>query len=177
MSGHEPGRSDRDGEPVRIRLLDPDEWRVARDTRLAALDDAPGTLLARHPPESSWTEEQWRRSWRSGSWAVAEAGGSTVGLARLSRVGTDAYVESVWTDPRYRNRGVASGLVGHLLQVARPAGAREIFVWVIRPNPPAFRLYKSLGFESTGVSQVLEGTERVEVRLRLGEPDGGASWV
>jgi ribosomal protein S18 acetylase RimI-like enzyme len=156
-----------DPESIRDRLLTPDEWRVAREARLAALRDSPTLLLARQPPETVWTEDYWRRSCASGQWAVAQVRRRTVGLARLSPEGTDAYVESVWTDPRYRRCGVASALVKRLVSTSRGNGSGDIFVWVVHPNPAALRLYVSLGFEPTGDEQVLAELGRIEQRLRF----------
>jgi ribosomal protein S18 acetylase RimI-like enzyme len=154
---------------VRDRLLSPDEWCLARDARLAALRDSPEAFLPQQPPESSWSEEHWRRSWQSGLWAVAQADGGIVGLARLSREWADVYVESVWTHPRYRRRGVASALVRRLIANAPPARRGGIFVWVIHPNDAAFSLYESLGFQPTDDKQLLSGLDRIEERLRLGD--------
>jgi ribosomal protein S18 acetylase RimI-like enzyme len=158
---------------VDVRLLSPEEWHLARDARLAALRDAPESLLPTQPHESSWTEERWRRSCITGLWAVAQAGSSIVGLARLTDEEIGPHVESVWTHPRHRRRGIASALVRLLVNEERAEGPVDVFVWVIHPNPAAFRLYASLGFEPTYERQPLDGLGRVEERLRLsGAPRG-----
>ena len=167
MGGREPDPRRAEHGAVRYRLLDSDEWQLAREARLAALDDAPDSFLPRQPPESLWTEQQWRRSWQSGLWTVAQANDLAVGLARLSQEGADAYVESVWTHPQYRRRGVASALVRQLVRTRSPSRSGEIFVWVIHPNPAALRLYQKLGFEQTDQRQFLESLDRVEERLRF----------
>jgi ribosomal protein S18 acetylase RimI-like enzyme len=165
MAEQDPGG---DGTaPVDVRLLSPDEWQVAREARLAALRNAPESLLPRQPHESSWTEESWRRSCETGLWAVAEDADLIIGLARLAREYPAAHVESVWTHPGHRRRGVASALVRELVAVERKRGPGDVFVWVIQPNPAALRLYMSLGFEPTGELQPLDGLGRVEERLRL----------
>jgi ribosomal protein S18 acetylase RimI-like enzyme len=174
MGGREPGPGPADREVPHDRLLkSPDEWQLARDARLAALRDAPDFLLPRQPPESSWSEEDWRLSWKSGLWAVAQAGGRTAGLARLSQGEGEAYIESVWTHPRYRRRGVASLLVRRLI-IESPPVRGDIFVWVVHPNDPAFKLYESLGFRPTKITQRLAALNRVEELLRLsnGHPRG-----
>jgi ribosomal protein S18 acetylase RimI-like enzyme len=171
MAERDPAGDDR--APVDVRLLSPDEWHLARETRLAALREAPESLLPRRPHESLWTEERWRRSWETGLWAVAQAGATIIGLARLTREHAAPHVESVWTHPQHRRRGVASALVRELVAVERAArGAVEVFVWVIHPNPAAFQLYTTLGFEPTDERQTLDGLGRIEERLRLsGAPD------
>ncbi|MEU4561816.1 GNAT family N-acetyltransferase [Actinoplanes sp. NPDC023936] len=164
---------DREHRAPRDRLLAPDEWRRLRAARLAALADAPDALLPAQPPESTWSEQRWRSSWRDALWVVAESGTETVGLARLSWTGTGAYVESVWTRRDHRQRGVASALVRRLI-AEHPADRGEIFVWVVQPNDAAMRLYASLGFETTKVTQWLSALNRVEEQLRLngGRPRG-----
>jgi ribosomal protein S18 acetylase RimI-like enzyme len=159
---------DGDGSaPSAVRLPSADEWHLVRDARLAALQDAPDTLLPTQPHESSWTEGHWRHTWDSGRWAVADAAGTIVGLARLTRGQMSAHVESVWTHAEYRRRRVASALVRRLVAEERKRGRGDVFVWVIHPNPAAFGLYESLGFERTNERQTLDGLGRVEERLRL----------
>jgi hypothetical protein len=74
MGGRDPGDAGRGTVRERL-LLSPEEWRLARDARLAALRDSPEAFLPKQPPESSWTEERWRGTWQSGLWAVAQADG------------------------------------------------------------------------------------------------------
>jgi ribosomal protein S18 acetylase RimI-like enzyme len=150
-----------------VRLITENEWHVARDARLAALRDSPEAFLLAQPPEHLWDEDRWRRSCRSGIWAVSQAGAHTVGLARLSYVSPDAYVESVWTHPQHRRRGVASRMVRELIAAQRPDGQGDIFVWVIQPNGPASSLYKKLGFEETFDEQLLVPVNRYERRMRF----------
>ena len=166
MAEQDPGGDDR--APMHVRLLhSPDEWRLAREARLAALRSEPDWLLPGRPHESSWTEERWRRSWDNGLWAVARAGGRTIGLARIARENETPHVESVWTHPEHRRRGVASALVRELITMERKRGAGDVFVWVILPNPAALRLYASLNFETTREQQSVDGLGRVEERWRL----------
>jgi len=153
--------------PPEVLLLQPDEWYLARDTRLAALRDAPDVLLPTQPHEADWTEEQWRESLTDNLWAVAQTGTSVVGLARLTPVDGVSYVESVWTRPGHRRRGIASKLVSRLVDVGLERWPGDVFVWVIHPNPAAVSLYERLGFESTGETQRLDSIGRDEERLRL----------
>jgi ribosomal protein S18 acetylase RimI-like enzyme len=153
--------------PADVRLPSVNEWRVVRDARLAALQDAPGLLLPTQPHESSWSEARWRLSWQNGAWAVAHDDGHVVGLARLTRGDIGVHVESVWTHPRHRRRGIASALVRELVAKEREGGPSEVFVWVVPPNPAAVGLYTKLGFVPTDDRQWLAGLGRMEERLRL----------
>jgi RimJ/RimL family protein N-acetyltransferase len=45
---------------ISIRMLKPDEWRLFRDFRLAALQSTPGVYGTRHDDAVTRAEEQWR---------------------------------------------------------------------------------------------------------------------
>jgi ribosomal protein S18 acetylase RimI-like enzyme len=165
MAEHEPGRDGR--AVVDVQLLSPKDWRVVRDTRLAALRDTPQAFLPKRPPEPTWTEDQWRHSCATSQWAVAQVDGSVVGLAQLTQGGIGPHLESVWTHPDYRRHGIASELVRRLVELERAQGSWTVFVWVIAPNPAAFKLYESLGFEPTHERHLLENLGIVEERLQF----------
>jgi GNAT superfamily N-acetyltransferase len=168
MAGHDadPG-GDSDGS-AEIRVLSQEEWRIARAARLAALRDSPGSFLPTEPHESSWSDAQWRRSCETGLWAVARSDRITVGLARLTHERDGPHVGSVWTHPRHRRAGIASRLVQMLVDAAE---GRDIFVWVIQPNPAAILLYESLGFKRMDETQEIDGVG-TEERLRLERRSG-----
>jgi predicted GNAT family acetyltransferase len=153
---------------LRISLLTPADWRVLAQVRLTALADSPEAFAA-NGDESDWRKADWRRTFQTGLWVMAHLETSPVGLAQMSRNGVEPpHIESVWTDRAHRRKGVARAMVQWLVDREQQAGADEILVWVIDPNPTALLLYASLGFESTGERQVLENSgERIEERLRL----------
>jgi GNAT superfamily N-acetyltransferase len=165
MSGHDEDPADSSNGSTEFLLLSPKDWRLARDARLAALRDSPESFLPTKPHESSWKSRRWRRSCRIGRWAVARAGGTTVGLARLTQEKDGPHLGSVWTHPRHRRKGIASGLVRLLLNQVKGG---DVFVWVIAPNKAAYQLYESLNFERTNEVQRLEEIGRKEERLRFG---------
>jgi ribosomal protein S18 acetylase RimI-like enzyme len=165
MAEHDPGRDGR--VLVDVRLLSPEDWRVVRDARLAALQDTPQSFLPKRPPETTWTEDLWRHSCATSQWAVAQVDENVVGLAQLTRGGLGPHLESVWTHPDYRRHGIASELVRRLVELERARGSWTVFVWVIVPNPAAFKLYESLGFEPTYERNLLEDFGYVEERLRF----------
>jgi ribosomal protein S18 acetylase RimI-like enzyme len=165
MAAENPDGDDR--RLVDIRLLGEDDWALARAARLAALRDAPQFFLPRQPAEESWTDGHWRRSCTTGMWAVARTGDTIVGLAQLTRGGIGPHLESVWTHPDHRRRGIASNLVRRLVERERDRGSGDVYVWVIVPNPAAVALYVALGFRPTGERQLLGGLGRYEERLRL----------
>jgi GNAT superfamily N-acetyltransferase len=157
---------------LEMRLLRPEEWSELRALRLRALADAPEAFIAVGSDVARWSEQRWRSTFDTGSWAVARRRGRAVGMARSSRehqTPTTRHVESVWVEPRYRRCGVGKSLIEWLIRQELRDGAKEILIWVIGPNHAARRLYEGIGFSSTGELQVLGDGDRVEERLRLTE--------
>jgi ribosomal protein S18 acetylase RimI-like enzyme len=164
MAGRDMQPGSENDEATEFRLLSRSDWRWARDARLAALSDSPDLLLPAEQHESSWSAEQWLRSCETGLWAIARSDHTTVGLARLTRDPDMPHIESVWTHPGRRRERIASRLISLLVG---EVPERDVFVWVIRPNPAAFELYESLGFKRTKEVQTLDRIGRIEERLRL----------
>ena len=48
-------------------------------------------------------------------------------------------------DENYRRRGIATGLINKLREIAREKGAWVIYVQADPPDEPAVKLYESLG--------------------------------
>jgi len=72
-----------------------------------------------------------------------------VGMALLSVRGDRGWISGVGVLPEQRRRGIASAMVGRLVEGARQASLREISLEVIAQNMPAWRLYAEAGFEVT----------------------------
>lgn len=103
-------------------------------------------------------------------WVVARNGDDVVGLARSVRVAdgptSERHDESVWVARRHRRSGITRALVQQLAELERRGGVTEFRVWVLEGNDSARRAYERLGFESTGEVKQLDGSGRVEERLR-----------
>jgi putative acetyltransferase len=76
-----------------------------------------------------------------------------LGCAALQELSpTQGELKSMRTPARLRRRGVGRALLGHVLQVARERGYRELFLETGR-HPgfaPAQTLYRSIGFRECG---------------------------
>lgn len=101
---------------------------------------------------------------------VAESEGVVVGTAS----GGDgdatgvAALTAMWVDPRFRRRGVGALLVQRVVDWAQEAGYSQIFLWVVRNNDEAQRLYERHGFRRTGAEQeVRPGELEYEMSKRL----------
>jgi ribosomal protein S18 acetylase RimI-like enzyme len=141
---------------VTIDVLGPDDWRVWREVRLAALAEAPhvfGSTLA------GWTgdgdrEDRWRGRLTSVPYnAVARevATGAAVGQigAVAAAADPDGRVEliSLWVAPAARGEGVGDALVAAVCAWAADAA---VVLRVYDDNAPAARLYARHGFVAIG---------------------------
>ncbi|WP_214411120.1 GNAT family N-acetyltransferase [Sphaerisporangium fuscum] len=143
---------------VEISRLEPDDWKLFRDVRLAALADAPGAFGATLEQELGYDEARWRERLRpeNGVRFAAVAAGRAVGLAGAWVTGDRSGVAelvSMWVDPAARGTGTAALLVERVVGWAAAQGHREIRLWVVDGNDRAAGLYRRLGFSATGETQ------------------------
>jgi ribosomal protein S18 acetylase RimI-like enzyme len=138
-----------------LRALGPEDWKLWRGLRLAALAEAPqafGSRLADWQGEGD-REERWReRLGIAGSHnVVAVLDGEPVGMAS-GVPADDESVEliSMWVAPSARGRGVGDALVREVEQWARESGARVLRLDVAEDNAAAQALYERRGFVLTG---------------------------
>ena len=88
---------------------------------------------------------------------VAEEDGSVVGFAtwtRPAQPGGTIELEDLFVDPDWRRRGIATALVGHIVDVLRARGVRRLEVTA---NPHADGFYSSAGFTDCGVAETAFG--------------------
>jgi len=82
---------------------------------------------------------------------VALDGATVVGglvayeLEKLERARSEMYIYDLAVAEAHRRRGVATGLIRALGKIAKQRGAWVMFVQADRTDPPAIRLYESLG--------------------------------
>ncbi len=76
---------------------------------------------------------------------VARIDGQIVGQATLVNLGDIGVIDNVQTLPDYSGRGVATALLGHVLDHATRAQVGSVILECL-PNTPASRLYEKLGF-------------------------------
>lgn len=62
-----------------------------------------------------------------------------------SRQDSEIYIYDLAVAEAYRRRGVATSLIRALGKIAKQRGAWVMFVQADRTDPPAIRLYESLG--------------------------------
>lgn len=138
---------------MEIRRLQPDDWALYRDVRLAALRDAPFAFGSTVEGESAYAEPVWRERLRSRALFVALDAGCAVGLAagvRDRERPDEALLISMWTAPAVRGQGIGETLVQSVLAWTAAEGISRISLEVTDGNDAAERLYRRCGFERTG---------------------------
>lgn len=138
---------------IAIRLLEPDDWALYRDVRLAALREAPFAFGSTFEGESAFAEAVWRERLQGRGLFVALADGRAAGLAagvrNRERPG-EAMLISMWTNPAFRGHGIGEKLVQAVLAWTAVEGIARITLEVTVGNDVAERLYRRCGFERTG---------------------------
>lgn len=82
---------------------------------------------------------------------VALDGASVVGglvayeLEKLEQARSEVYIYDLAVAETHRRQGIATALIGALGKIAKARGAWVMFVQADRTDPPAIRLYESLG--------------------------------
>src|SRR6266571_4224979 len=74
--------------------------------------------------------------------------GTFVGLARMGVRGQRGWCGGFGIVPQFRRTGASKLLAAQMIQVARDTGLTTLLLEVLTQNTPAFKLYKSVGFET-----------------------------
>lgn len=151
---------------VELKVLVPEDWRLWREVRLAALADAPAAFGA---TLESWsgagdTEDRWRQRLEDVPFnLVAMDGDLPVGQASGTAPDARGHVEliSMWVSPAVRGTGVVNALIDAVAVWARGAGASAVRLSVRRSNDQAIGSYLRNGFSLTDE----RGDEPAEVAM------------
>lgn len=150
---------------VRVRRLEPDDWKLWRDVRLAALADAPYAYGSTLAYEQQFDEATWRSRLApsSGMTAVALRGDETIGaIAGWTPDGAEAvFLVAAWVSRDARGQGVGDALVTEVLNWSREHGYDTVELRVADGNEPARRLFLRNGFVPTGRREPLESDPTV----------------
>jgi ribosomal protein S18 acetylase RimI-like enzyme len=98
-------------------------------------------------PESFERLVEWESVHLDKSAAVME-GRKIIGMGLLGVRGQRGWISAVGILPRYRGHGIGRQLMNYLIDQARLAGVDTVQLEVITQNERAYRLYRSLGFQT-----------------------------
>lgn len=156
---------------IDVRRLEPSQWLVLRELRLAALTDSPRAFGASYDHERDHDDQHWVATARRFAWFVAWVDEEPVGLAAGSG-SFDCQVSerdlvSMWVVPAYRRQGVAAALVGAVCEWAAAQGAVAVTLWVIDGNGNAATAYQRFGFTEAYTSVLFREPSRAATKLAL----------
>jgi ribosomal protein S18 acetylase RimI-like enzyme len=143
-------------EPITLENL-----HAFKETRLRALQQAPGAFGSTYARESQLTDEQWKErvarwSGESGIGFLALDDGTACGIAGCFLLPDNpscAQLVSMWTAPSHQQRGVGRMLVDNVAAWAHGRGATILDLFVVANNHRAIAFYERLGFARTGRTQ------------------------
>ena len=153
-----------------LRRLTPDDWRLFRAVRLAALAEAPyayGSTLADWQGEND-AEPRWRQRLTDVPFnAVAYLGNDPAGVVGATGPNADGAIEliSMWVAPFARGQGVADALIRAVVEYARTNGTQAVYLHVRENNSNAIAAYARNGFDYDGVA--VDESSSVEWRMRF----------
>jgi GNAT superfamily N-acetyltransferase len=150
---------------VSIRKATPADLAAIVEFRLAMLDDVFGAgegpvadPAAMRRDNESWIVEHFGKDFSA--W-IAEADGRPVASAGLlwfshppgptNPIGREAYILNVYTRPEARRLGLARTLMERIVDEARAAGVRRIW---LRTSDAGRPLYESMGFRTSNYLQL-----------------------
>jgi ribosomal protein S18 acetylase RimI-like enzyme len=138
---------------IEIRRIRPDDWRLLRDLRLAALAESPHAFGTRLEEAEQNSDSEWQATARASASGDGRAyffafnGHTAAGLVQARRrPPDDCLLFSMWVSPAARRQGAGARLVDAVAAWGAAWGARRIVLWVIANNEPAHRFYDRIGF-------------------------------
>jgi GNAT superfamily N-acetyltransferase len=139
-----------------VRRLQPEQWRLLRDVRLAALSDSPAAFSKPLVRAQSLTDADWQRLAHDG--AGGEISSCYLALVEDVPVGiavglpdaedaSRAYLVSMWVAPSHRGGRTAVALLDEVERWAAARGARTLVAGVTAGNDRALAFYRKCGYE------------------------------
>jgi GNAT superfamily N-acetyltransferase len=142
-----------------------------RDTRMAALREAPQAFASTVEREAAYSERKWR-AWTQvsgrGVMYLAETDGlpEPAGIAGIVVADGAADLIAMWVRPAARGQKVGEALIEAATEWARSRGYAAVSLWVTESNAPARHLYERCGFTPTGERQPLPSDPAIpEVKM------------
>ena len=153
---------------IRIRS---DQWRILRDVRLRALEEALyafGTTLAEglKRTDRDWQDMARDHATLSGrAYFMAYVGDNPCGMAGCYRTAPDTVVlTAMWVAPEVRGQKIGEQIVRAVIKWAREGGATKLEAWVSENNPARF-FYQKVGFEETRLTEPLRSDSKIQIIL------------
>ena len=152
-----------------VNRIRADQWRILKDVRLRALEEAPyafGTTLAEGQKR---TDRDWQDMARDHAtlsdraYFMAYVGDDPCGMAGCYRRTSDiVMLTAMWVAPEFRGQNIGEQIVRAVIEWAREDGASMLEAWV-GENNPARIFYQKIGFEETGLTEPLRSDSKIQM--------------
>ena len=154
-----------------VNRIRSDQWRILKNVRLRALEDAPyafGTTLAEGQKR---TDRDWQDMAREHAtlsdraYFMAYMGDNPCGMAGCYRRTSDiVMLTAMWVAPEFRGKNIGEQIVCAVIEWAREGGATTLEAWVSENNPARF-FYQKIGFEETDLTEPLRSGSKIQMVL------------
>lgn len=133
-----------------VRRLDPSQWQILRELRLASLQDSPAAFSSTYADEHNRQEQDWRTTFTKTAWFGTWCDGQPVALAAgdesWDNVLTERDLNAMWIKPTYRGQSITPLLIEAVQQWAHQEGAKALALWVTDGTNRACTIYEKYGF-------------------------------
>ncbi|MEV1293581.1 GNAT family N-acetyltransferase [Pseudonocardia sp. NPDC049635] len=131
-----------------VHRLGPDDWRLAREARLASVREGFGADSAFLREEAGLEEAAWRDVLARHVRFAARSDDDPVGTACWRPTGDrdEGQLYGMWVCARARGTGLADTLVDAVVAVAREHGRHRLSLKVEPGNARALAFYRRIGF-------------------------------
>ncbi len=105
-------------------------------------------------PEEPWSREMVAAEFSGLNptrYYAAEENGELIAYAGIWIIPPEGYITNVAVHPDCRRKGTGSRVLQKLIEEASSEGVTDVTLEVRVSNAPAIALYKSFGFEETGI--------------------------
>lgn len=136
------------------RLLKPsqisvNDWQKFKAARIRAIKDSPQAFGDTLEKAMSRSDTYWIELVEKSEVFVISSEGHYIATVILKQDDDGVWsIKSLWTDPEYRNRGLATTLLTVVLQTAKESGIEVIELGINANQTTAIKLYESLGFQT-----------------------------
>jgi RimJ/RimL family protein N-acetyltransferase len=135
----------------------PLDVKFASNARLVLSTQEP--LAALSSPTAGWYADEWQSLLMGelGPWAMAVDANTVVSICHCARLTASAAEAGVWTDPRYRGRGLAASVTAAWSALQAPSG-RTLFYSTSADNLSSQRVARRLNLRCIGWMWRLQAT-------------------
>ncbi|WP_337153439.1 GNAT family N-acetyltransferase [Pseudomonas protegens] len=153
-----------------IRPTQTKDWRLLKQVRLAALQDAPTAFGVSYQSAARYSDQQWqeRASGATSAFWLAIEDGQPLGMIGAAVSEANRYnLIGMWVAPAARGSGVAARLVEAVKSRAREQGHERVFLDVSPANARAASFYLRQGFAFIDEWEPLQSHPHIQVQTML----------